>query len=147
MAQRSGARGAIARLARLAALVLSVGALAVALLAVLYDVGQTVGAGRVLAAARDRLGADGPVISFILGALGLTLLAARGQDRQSRRAILEVALGILVLLVLLRAVPPYTGAGVGALLLMLLVTLGWAVRHGDSDEGTAQQAEEAPRWP
>ena len=127
MEQRLRARDVIVRLARLVALVLSVGALAVAPLVVLYDVGQAFGLGRVLAAARDRLGADGPVISFILGGLGLILLAGGGQDRRSRRAILEVALGILVLLVLLRAVPPSSAAGSGALFLMLLVTLGWAL--------------------
>jgi hypothetical protein len=147
MEQRHRTRSVIARLARLVALVLSVAALAVALLAVLYDVGQTYGLGRVLAAVRDRLGADGPIISFILGGLGLILLASGRQDPRSRRAILEVALGILVLLLLLRAVPLSAAAGIGALVLMLLVTLGWAVRHGDSGEGTAQHAEEAPRWP
>src|SRR3712207_1514800 len=105
MAQPVRARNFIARLARLAALVLCVGALALGALAVLYDIGQTFDLGRVLAAARDRLGADGPVISFILGGLGLILLTGGGQDRPSRRATLEVALGILVLVVLLRNVP------------------------------------------
>ena len=127
MEQRLRVRDVIVRLARLVALVLSVGALAVAPLVVLYDVGQAFDLGRVLAAARDRLGADGPVISFILGGLGLILLAVGGQGRRSRRAILEVALGILVLLVLLRAVPSSSAAGSGALFLMLLITLGWAL--------------------
>jgi hypothetical protein len=130
MEQRLRARGGVARLAWLAALVLSVGAIAVAPLAVLYDVGQTFDLGRVLAAARDRLGADGPIISFILGGLGLILLVGSRQDRRSRRAVLEVALGILVLLVLLRAVPLSSAAGSGALFLVLLVTLGWALWTG-----------------
>jgi peptidoglycan/LPS O-acetylase OafA/YrhL len=130
MAQRPRARRGIARLVRLAALVLCIGALAIAPLTVLYDVGQAHDLGRLLAGARDRLGADGPVICFILGGLGLILLAGGGQDRRSRRASLEVALGILVLLVVLRTVPPSSSAGIGALLLMLLVTLGWAVRTG-----------------
>ena len=147
MAQPVRARNFIARLARLAALVLCVGALALGALAVLYDIGQTFDLGRVLAAARDRLGADGPVISFILGGLGLILLTGGGQDRPSRRATLEVALGILVLLVLLRTVPPHTPAGSGALFLLLLVTLGWALRTGTAREEQPQPGQEAARQP
>ena len=147
MEQRLRARGVIARLARLAALVLSVGALAVAPLVVVYDVGQAFDLGRVLAAARDRLGADGPVISFILGGLGLILLVGGRQDRRSRRAILEVALGILVLLVLLRAVPSSSAAGSGALFLMLLVTLGWALWTGTAREERPRRERGAARQP
>ncbi len=147
MEQRLRTRGGVGRLAWLAALVLSVGALAVAPLAVLYYVGQTFDLGRVLAAARDRLGANGPVISFILGGLGLILLASGRQDRRSRRAILEVALGILVLLVLLRAVPLSSAAGSGALFLMLLVTLGWALWTGPAREERPGQEQGAARQP
>ena len=147
MAQPVRARNVIARLARLAALLLCVGAVAVAPLAVLYDVGQTYDLGRLLAAARDRLGADGPVISFILGGLGLILLAGGGQDRRSRRATVEVALGILVLVVLLRTVPAHTAAGSGALLLLLLVTLGWALRTGTAREERPQPGQGATRQP
>ena len=147
MEQRLRARGVVRRLAWLAALMLCAGAFAIAPLVVLYDVGQAFGLGRVLAAARDRLGADGPVISFILGGLGLILLAGGGQDRRSRRAILEVALGILVLLVLLRAVPPSSAAGSGALLLMLLVTLGWALWTGTAREDRPRRGQAAARQP
>ncbi len=145
MEQRLRARGVIARLAWLAALVMSIGALAVGPLVVQYDVGQAFDLGRVLAGARDRLGADGPVICFILGGLGLVLLAGGGQDRRSRRAILEVALGILVLLVLLRTVPAHTPTGSGSLLLLLLVTLGWALRTGTAREERPQPGHGAAR--
>ena len=147
MAQPVRARNVIARLARLAALMLCVGALALAPLALLYDIGQTFDLGRLLAAARDRLGADGPVISFILGGLGLILLAGGRQDPQTRRATLEVALGILVLLVLLRTVPAHTAAGSGALFLLLLVTLGWALRSGTGCEERPRRGQGAARQP